>query len=130
MEIAEKAIYLAIALAHKAAPDHVKLCAQGKTRVKKRRVAFDGCQAALAALAKNHADLGANSVVGRYYSLDKHDWEKGLPYLIRGSRTLYKTMRRGSRRYPRMKFQPTTNRIDVSSSRRLVDALRRPEGEG
>ena len=76
---------LALALARKSAgPDLLKTCALERTRVKERRVAFDECQTALAALKKNPADQEANSVVGRYYSIDKHDWEKGLPYLIQG----------------------------------------------
>ena len=55
------------------------------TRVKEKRGACDECQTALAALKKNLADQEANSVVGKYYSIDKHDWEKGLPYLIQGT---------------------------------------------
>ena len=85
VEIAEDAVELALALARKSAgPDRLKTCALERTRVKERRVAFDECQTALAVLAKNPADQEANSVVGRYYSTDKHDWEKGLPYLIQG----------------------------------------------
>ena len=85
VEIAENAIDLALALARKSAgPGGLKTCAIERTRVKERRVAFDECQTALAVLAKNPADQVANSVVGRYYSTDKHDWEKGLPYLIQG----------------------------------------------
>ncbi len=90
VEIAENAIDLAntenaIELAQKlAGPGLLKTCAQEKARVKERRGACDECQMALAVLAKNPANKPANSVVGKYYSIDKHDWEKGLPYLIQG----------------------------------------------
>ena len=91
VEIAEDAINLAnaenaIAQAQKlAGADLKKKCIEEMTRVKEKRGACDECQTALAALKKNLADQEANSVVGKYYSIDKHDWEKGLPYLIQGT---------------------------------------------
>ena len=79
---AEKAIDLAIKLADNALKNE---CKPVKERVNKREIALRDCQTALAALKKNPADQEANSVVGKYYSIDKHDWEKGLPYLIQGT---------------------------------------------
>lgn len=47
--------------------------------------AFGEVEAALAKLKQTPDDPDANLISGRYYCLLRRDWEKGLPYLIKGS---------------------------------------------
>ncbi len=55
------------------------------------RKAFDAIQDCRAALDKDPQDPAANLALGKYYCLSKHDWEKGLPLLARGSNRDLKT---------------------------------------
>jgi hypothetical protein len=62
----------------------------GMLEARKRQVAslrkeFEMVQKASATLAKSSTDPEANLAVGRYQCLGKGNWDKGLPFLARGS---------------------------------------------
>lgn len=51
-------------------------------------------QAALAAAEKNPDDAEANLELGRWYCFEQRDWQKGLPYLAKGSDARLKSLAR------------------------------------
>jgi len=51
----------------------------------RRKLRFQAVQDALQLLSEQPDDADANLTVGRWYCFQKGDWERGLPYLSRGS---------------------------------------------
>jgi len=67
---------------------NLALVAQVRSRGKdidEAKASFEKVQAALKALQAKPDDADAGLVVGRHYCLVKGDWEKGLPFLVKGS---------------------------------------------
>jgi len=53
---------------------------------------FEKVKPALATLAKQPKDVEANQIVGQYRCFAQGDWEKGLPFLLRGNDAKVKTL--------------------------------------
>ncbi len=67
---------------------NLALVAQVRSRGKdidEAKASFEKVQAALKAIQAKPDDADASLVVGRHYCLVKGDWEKGLPFLVKGS---------------------------------------------
>jgi hypothetical protein len=59
--------------------------AKRRLQIRRQREDFAGVEKAQEALAANKADAEANLTLGRWHCLVKGDWERGLPYLAKGS---------------------------------------------
>jgi len=58
---------------------------KSRADIRRRKDEFDQIAQALAALKDDPESGEANLVVGRWYCLEKGDWEKGIPYLAKAS---------------------------------------------
>jgi hypothetical protein len=75
-----------IAAARKAkSVEATRIAQEKKQQIEAQTKAFGEVEAALQTLAATPADPAANLAAGRYFALQKRDWARGLPLLVRGS---------------------------------------------
>jgi formylglycine-generating enzyme required for sulfatase activity len=86
LDVAQQLSKLAQAEAAKSRDKETVLKARNVAKdVQEAQKAFAEVQTAVDTLKQRPDDPDANLAAGRYYCLVRHDWEKGLPYLARGS---------------------------------------------
>ncbi len=83
---AERLIKAAQTAVESVANRFLKLAVLGRTsEVRELRTAYASVQDAAKTLATNPDDAAANLALGKFFCLDKGDWDRGLPMLARGS---------------------------------------------